>query len=66
MEKFVISGERKISHQDILQNAAKAARGLRKNVEFQLRIVWRYSCATILRFLKCLWPPLHWVLTQCR
>ena len=39
MEKFVISGERKISHQDILQNAAKAARGLRKNVEFQLRIV---------------------------
>ena len=28
MEKFVISGERKISHQDILQNAAKAARGL--------------------------------------
>ena len=28
MEKFVISGDRKISHQDILQNAAKAARGL--------------------------------------
>ena len=28
MEKFVISGERKISHQEILQNAAKAARGL--------------------------------------
>ena len=66
MEKFVISGERKISHQDILQNAAKAARGLEEecgiSVADSVAIFMRNDFA----FLKCLWPPLHWVLTQCR